>query len=74
MKMSQAGAFMSAFEIGCLVTQVPAGALADRFGAPVILSISLLIAGITTFAMGSIGSFGPGFVLRLITGIALGAD
>lgn len=74
MKMSQAGAFMSAFYIGYVITQVPAGLLADRLGARVILTGSLLIAGISTFAMGSINSYTPGFVLRLICGMSLGAD
>jgi ACS family hexuronate transporter-like MFS transporter len=48
--------------------------LADRFGARPILTVSLLVAGVSTIAMGSINSFTPGFVLRLICGMALGAD
>jgi sugar phosphate permease len=73
MKMSQAGAFMSAFYIGYVITLLPAGMLADRFGARFILAASLIIEGITTAAMGSIGSFEQGFALRLITGLGAGA-
>ena len=73
MEMTQAGAFMSAFYIGYVITQVPAGALVDKFGVRVILSVSLLLEGVATFFMGSITGFQPGFVLRLITGIGAGA-
>ncbi|MGB9846504.1 MAG: MFS transporter, partial [Desulfotomaculales bacterium] len=51
MGMAQAGAFMSAFYFGYIITQIPAGVLADRFGVRVILAASLVIEGIATFAM-----------------------
>lgn len=73
MKMSQAGAFMSAFYIGYVITLLPAGMLTDRFGARYILAASLIIEGITTVGMGSISSFEQGFVLRLLTGLGAGA-
>lgn len=73
MKMSQAGAFMSAFYIGYVITLLPAGMLTDRFGARFILAASLIIEGIMTVGMGSIGSFEQGFVLRLLTGLGAGA-
>lgn len=73
MKMSQAGAFMSAFYIGYLITQIPAGLLADRFGVRLIIALSLIIEGISTSLMGSIGSYETGFILRLVTGLGAGA-
>jgi len=74
MKMSQAGAYMGILYLGYVITQIPGGMLADRFGARIILGVSLVIGGIATIAMGSINSFGAGMVLRFIAGLALGAD
>ncbi|EGO65596.1 MFS transporter [Acetonema longum] len=73
MNMSQAGAYMTAFYIGYVITQVPAGMLADRFGVRTILGISLVLEGVSTWAMGSVGTFDTGFMLRLLTGLGAGA-
>ncbi|WP_094605814.1 putative sulfoacetate transporter SauU [Sporomusa silvacetica DSM 10669] len=73
MNMSQAGAYMTAFYMGYVITQVPAGMLADRFGVRTILGVSLVIEGISTWAMGSITSFDIGFTLRVVTGLGAGA-
>lgn len=73
MKMSQAGAYMSAFYIGYIITQIPASILADRFGSRIILSASLIIEGVSTFGMGYISAYDQGFILRLVTGIGAGA-
>jgi ACS family hexuronate transporter-like MFS transporter len=73
MNMSQAGAYMTAFYIGYVITQVPAGMLADRFGVRTILGVSLVLEGISTWAMGSITSFDIGFTLRIVTGLGAGA-
>jgi sugar phosphate permease len=73
MNMSQAGAYMSAFYLGYVITQVPAGMLADRFGVRMILGASLLIEGISTWSMGSITTFDMGFTLRIVTGLGAGA-
>ena len=72
MKMTQAGAYMSGFYLGHFITQVPAGVLADRYGARIILTVTLVIGGISTIAMGSIHDFGAGLVLRVICGLAFG--
>ena len=74
MKMSQAGAYMSTLYLGYVITQIPGGILADRFGARIILGVSLIVGGVATIAMGSINSFGAGLVLRFIAGLALGVD
>jgi ACS family hexuronate transporter-like MFS transporter len=73
MKMSQAGAYMSAFYIGYVITQIPAGVLADRLGVRAILSSSLFVLGLSTIGMGSITSYDQGFYLRVITGLGAGA-
>lgn len=73
MTMSQAGAYMSAFYIGYVITQVPAGILADRFGVRFILAASLVIEGVTTWGMGAVTSFDMGFGLRVATGLGAGA-
>lgn len=73
MKMSQAGAYMSAFYIGYVITQIPSGILADRFGVRIILAVSLLLEGATTFGMAYIGTYEAGFALRVMTGLGAGA-
>jgi sugar phosphate permease len=73
MSMTQAGAYMSAFYIGYVITQVPAGILADRFGVRIILASSLVLEGITTWGMGAVNTFEIGFWLRIATGLGAGA-
>jgi ACS family hexuronate transporter-like MFS transporter len=74
MKMSQAGAFMSAFYIGYVITQVPAGLLTDFIGIRLVLTLCLLIEGVSTFAMGYINTYDSGFTWRVICGLGAGAD
>jgi len=74
MNMSQAGAYMSAFYIGYVITQIPAGILADAFGVRAVLGVTLAIEGIGQYFMGNITSFQAGFWLRIIIGLAAGAD
>lgn len=73
MKMTQAGAFMSAFYFGYVITQIPAGVLADRFGVRLILAISLIMEGVSTFGMGYMQNYDTGFWLRAVTGLGAGA-
>ena len=73
MTMGQAGAFMSAFYIGYVITQIPAGILADRYGARIILSVSLIIEGIATMTLSMIESYEVGFNLRILAGLGAGA-
>lgn len=73
MKMSQAGAFMSAFYLGYIITQIPAGLLADKFGVRLLLTFSLLIEGAATFGMAYITTFEQGFFLRIVSGLGAGA-
>ena len=71
-QMTEAGAYMTAFYIGYVITQVPAGMLADRFGVRGLLALTLLVQGIATTGFGFIDSFSTGFGLRLLSGLAGG--
>lgn len=68
----QAGAFMSAFFVGYVITQIPGGYLADRIGVKWVLSAGILLSGVASLGMAYITSYGSGFVLRVITGLGGG--
>lgn len=70
--MTQAGLFMSAFYIGYVLTHIPAGLLADRFGVRYLLAGALMVEGVSTLGMGYVASFIPGFLLRIVTGLGAG--
>jgi MFS family permease len=71
--MSQAGAFMSAFYLGYIATQIPAGILADRFGVRFVLGCSLILEGVATSSFGWIKTYEVGFALRVVAGLGAGA-
>jgi ACS family hexuronate transporter-like MFS transporter len=73
MSNTQAGSLMTAFYIGYVITQIPAGVLADRLGVRAVLTLSLIIEGISTFAMHYMTSYDNGFWLRVVTGLGAGA-
>lgn len=70
--MTRAGLYMSAFYIGYVLTHIPAGLLADRFGVRYILVAAMLLEGFSSIGMAFIGSFGPGFMIRIVTGLGAG--
>ncbi len=69
---TEAGAYMSAFYAGYLITQIPGGMLADRFGVKFVMSVSLIIGGISTFCLSLMTSYEMGFALRVATGLGAG--
>lgn len=71
--MTLAGAYMSAFYLGYVITQIPAGILADRLGVRLVLAFSLILEGLSTLGMGYINVYQTGFWLRVITGLGAGA-
>jgi MFS transporter, ACS family, hexuronate transporter len=73
MKMSQAGAYMSAFYLGYIITQIPAGIMADKCGVRLILGGSLILEGLSTSALSFINSYETGFALRILSGLGAGA-
>lgn len=70
--MTRAGMYMSAFYIGYVLTHIPAGVLADRFGVRYLLFTAMLLEGISSLAMAHIASFSPGFWLRIVGGLGAG--
>lgn len=72
MNMTEAGGYMTAFYIGYIITQIPAGILGDRFGVRIIMVATLIIQAVASFFLGSIESFQTGFALRILSGIAGG--
>lgn len=74
MNMSEAGAYMSAFFLGYVITQVPAGVLSDRFGVRLLLAGSLVVEGLATIALSWATSYEVGLALRVVTGLAAGVD
>lgn len=73
MNMGQAGAFMSAFYLGYVATQIPAGLLADRFGVRIILAVCLIMEGMATVSFSLIDTYEFGFNLRILAGLGSGA-
>jgi len=65
-------AYMTAFYIGYIITQVPGGALADRFGPRLVLTGALLLQGVSTLGLGFTDDYTIGFALRIICGIGGG--
>lgn len=70
--MARSGMYMSAFYIGYVLTHIPAGVLADRFGIRYLLCAAMLMEGISSLGMAHIGTFMPGFWLRVIAGLGAG--
>ena len=72
MDMSQAGSFISAFYIGYVIIQIPAGILGDRFGVRKLIVMALGIQGLATIAMGFATGSLDGFLLRFLAGLGAG--
>jgi sugar phosphate permease len=70
--MALSGMYMSAFYIGYVLTHIPAGVLADRFGVRYLLCAAMLLEGLSSLGMAHIGSFLPGFWLRIVAGLGAG--
>jgi sugar phosphate permease len=70
--MTEAGAFMTSFYIGYVITQIPSGVLADRFGVRWLLTMTLVVQAASTGFLGSISDFQTGFALRVVSGLSGG--
>ena len=70
--MTQAMAYMTAFYIGYVATQIPGGILADRFGPRLVLSSALVLQGLGTFGIGLTENYQAGFILRVVCGLGAG--
>lgn len=69
MNMALAGGYMSAFYLGYLITQIPAGILADKFRVKIILFLAVVIGGVLTLSMYFVNSYESGYALRLLSGL-----
>jgi len=63
---AEAGGFMSAFFLGYLLTQLPGGMLADRWGSRKVLLYSLFLMGIFTIGLALTTGFLQGITSWLI--------
>lgn len=70
---ADAGVFMSLFYVGYMITQLPGGMLADRFGVKAVLSISVLVTGVFSLLLAVVDSWGLALFLRFIAGLGSGA-
>jgi ACS family glucarate transporter-like MFS transporter len=74
----QLGQIFSAFMIGYAVFQVPAGALGDRFGPRLVLSVAAFVWGLTTLMTGALpgaiggaaGTLAVLLAVRFLLGVA----
>jgi len=69
---TEAMAYMTAFYIGYVATQIPGGILADRFGPKIVLSAALALQGLGTLGIGMTESYHVGFILRIVCGLGAG--
>jgi MFS family permease len=69
---TQAGLFATANFIGYLVFAVLGGFLASRYGIHRVISLSLVLMGITMLLTGIANSFRWAFTMRLLTGLGNG--
>jgi len=65
-------AYMTAFYIGYIATQIPGGALADRLGPRLVLAMALLLQGLGTLGLGFTENYQAGFALRIVCGLGGG--
>ncbi len=66
---TQFGALGSAFFVTYVLAMIPAGALADRYGAKRVLALGAAIWSIATLLTGFVGGFASLFALRLLLGL-----
>lgn len=71
---AQSGLLGTGNFIGYLVFALIGGFLAARYGSRIVISLSLLLMGITMLLTGMAGSFEFAFAMRLLTGIGNGGS
>jgi len=70
---TQFGYASTAFFIGYMISMIPAGAIADKYGATKVLIVSLLLSGLFTFLTPIIGtSIGLMILVRAFVGFSQG--
>jgi ACS family glucarate transporter-like MFS transporter len=74
MPLASLGAFATAYYIGYVVSNALGGLGVDRYGGRILLTISLLGAGLGMTAFGSTTSATAGIALQALVGLFAGAD
>ena len=69
LSIAEMGLLLSAFLWAYAFAQLPAGAFVDRFGARVMLAVSLAIWSVAQAFGGVVNSFGQFFAARMVLGI-----
>ena len=69
---TQALAYMTAFYIGYISTQIPGGLLADRFGPRLVIGSAVALQGLAVLALGFTENYQLGFLYRIICGLGAG--
>ena len=70
---TQFGYASTAFFIGYMISMIPSGAIADKYGATKVLIVSLLLSGLFTFLTPIIGtSIGLMILVRALVGFSQG--
>jgi MFS family permease len=67
------GLVNSVFFLTYAVCQIPFGMLGDRFGRKLVISLGIILFGVTTFCSGIATAFGLFMIARAVTGIGEGA-
>ncbi len=67
-----AGAYMTAFFIGYVITQIPGGMLGDKFGTRFVFCSALFIEGLGSFGVSISPNYITGFAFRILTGLGGG--
>jgi sugar phosphate permease len=69
---TEAMAYMTAFYMGYVATQIPGGVLADRFGPRLVLGFAMALQGLGTLGIGMTSDYQVGFFLRVVCGLGAG--
>jgi MFS transporter, putative metabolite:H+ symporter len=70
----QAGAVVSTAFLGALLGALIGGSLSEIYGRRILFALSLIVFGVTTFALAFALTFKAMIVLRFIQGLGLGAE
>ena len=70
--LTQAGSFLSAYYVGPVLTSLPAGAMADRWGVKRMLVLGQVVIAGGLVAVALSGSYGALIALMMVSGVGYG--
>ncbi len=68
------GTFVTAFLIGSVACNMLGGLSSDRFGGRIVIAISMICLGVSTFAFSLMASIPSGLTIQLLMGLSAGAN